>query len=219
MKTVEESLTRVIQNTGTVGHQKKIRPLSLFEVAEDISFLKEVLGGIRYVSERVSLSAGMLNRFLKVFELDEEVLEMVKNREIDSIAIVNSLATFQKDDQIYLANLVLNKELNSQDLRALSPFRKQFQSDTIHDVVQHFKKTKNIKVSVINFHTEDLHKDKATLKVDLSELIGESEIVDISFFQEIGSIKITKKGEQILRIKAKESRQSLQKFTYSLLQE
>lgn len=218
METLEKITVRLIANTGTEGSQRLKRQLSIFEIAEDILWLKNQLGNMKKVAETVTLSEGMLQKFLRVFQLSDYTKELVKQRKIDSVEVVNQLARYPELDQSIIADLLIKNEFSNQDFRILSPLKKQFPDEPIEKLIEKIKKSKDIKVSVIQFNIENLKKSKSNLEKDLIERVGQNEFIGISILNNIGLIKITKKGELLLREYAKAQKQTLQELTYKLLE-
>jgi predicted HTH domain antitoxin len=213
MKTEIEVIARLLQSTNT---QK--RPFNLIEVAEDIDWLSKHLGSLDKVSEILSVSEGMLSQFLRVKNIDSSIIEFIKNRKIDSVAIVQNLAKFSAFDQKEIANLLLEEKLTGKDIRLLNPLRRQYPNETIISLIEKLKESENKRVSVIEFDTEDLHKDISNLQLEIGRIIGIEELVSVNVRGKDGFIRITPKGEQKLRKAAKINRKTLQDFTYSILQ-
>lgn len=213
METKEEIISRLLLNT-----KRNKRRDNIIKIAKDISWLKNELGNLQKVSEEIGISTGMLNRFLSVEKLSDTVKNLVENRQIDKISEVNSLSKFSPIDQEKIAKLLLSKQLNNQDLKTLPPLRKRYPNGDIEALAKKISKSANIKVYVINFYIGDLHKDKEYFRTYLDGLLDNKELLDLVFFNNIGSIKITKEGEKILRAKAKDQNLSFKEFINTILQ-
>lgn len=213
MEAKEEVISRLLLNT-----KRNKRRDDIITIANDIISLKNELGGLQKVSDLIGISTGMLNRFLSVEKLSDSLKILVKNRQIDKISEVNSLSKFNHIDQERIASLLVNKKLNNQDLKVLPPLRKLYPNDDIEMLAQKTTKSANIKVSVINFYIGDLHKDKEQFRAYLNNLLNNKELIELIYFNNIGSIKITKEGEKIFRTKAKEQNLSFKEFIHTILQ-
>ena len=117
---INSATARIILST-----KRKKRQFNLYQIALDIKNLKEQKGSIKELSKLLGLSSGMLSQFLSVFKLPPEIIELVKERKIDSVSIVHHLAKYNLEDKKQLAELLSSKKLSSQDLRILIPYRKQ----------------------------------------------------------------------------------------------
>ncbi len=213
MRTKEEVISRLLLNT-----KRNKRRDNIIKIAEDILWLKNEFGSLQKVSDEIGISSGMLNRFLSVDKLSDSIKTLVKARQIDKVSAVNDLSKFSIEDQEIIAQLILNKELSSQDLKTLPPLRKQYPHEDIKTLANRVTKSANIKISVINFYVGDLHKDKEYFKIYLNNLLNNKELVDLVFYNNIGSIKITKNGERVLKTKAKEQNLSFKEFINQILQ-
>jgi hypothetical protein len=64
----------------------------------------------------------------------------------------------------------------------------------------------------------DLGKTKENLRSYLNDLIGDKEIISVVFLTNAGNIKITEKGEKILRSKAKQENMTFKQFINKILE-
>lgn len=86
-----EDLSQLIVNTKT-----KKRGKDLLTISEIIWRMKERLGSIQALSDRIGLSTEMIREFLLVRSLPSEVKKLVKEREIDSIGSIKEIATIKE---------------------------------------------------------------------------------------------------------------------------
>ena len=212
MRTEDEVVPRLLVST----HRQK-RPFNIIDIADDIDWLSNHLGGLSSVSVLLGVSTGMLNQFLRVRKLTSKAQALVKNRDIDSVTAVHNLAKFSAEDQDEIAHQISQGLLNYLDIRLLSPLRKQFSDASVKVIIQKLKNSENQKVSVIQFPADTIHKDIEEVRRELSEIIGSSEIIDLVLNNDVGVIKITPKGEQALRKAARRRKKTLQEFTYAML--
>ena len=195
---INKAIARVILST-----KRKNRQFSLFEIANDINALSNAKGGLKEVANTIGISTGMLNQFLSVFKLPKTVIELVKNRNIDSVSMVHYLTKFDDNDSVKLSKLLASNKLSSQDLRILIPYRKQHKEADILDLVEKIHASKNIKVSVIRINKQDTIKSTSELHTIFSDHVGAENVIMIDMKNEIIDIKLAKEGEKILRDKAK----------------
>lgn len=215
MKTQEELnkiIARVILST-----KRKNRQYSLYEIASDIKALQEDKGSLKTVSDIIGISSGMLNQFLSVFKLPDPIIDLIKDRKIDSVSIAHNLSKFKPEDAIKLSSLIINQKISSQDLKVLIPYRRQHAHHSIENLVEALNATKNIKVSVIRINRDDTIKDQEELTDLFGSLVGVENIVEITVNEKNIDIKLLKDGEKVLRSIAKSKGQSLQELVSILV--
>lgn len=204
-------IARIIAST-----KRKKRGLSILEIANDIQSLKEQLGGLDAVAKEVGISVGMLNQFLSVFKLSTTIQELVKKREVDSVALVFMMSKFEEKDLQDLLAPIINNGITSQELKVLLPYRKQFKSDNILELLERVRRSKNVKVSVIRFPKSDaLSVEK--IEKEIRTKIGAENYISTEEENGVTNIKISKKGEKLLRNAAKGMKTTFQKYILRLL--
>lgn len=213
MRTEEEIIPRLILSIPFTSQS----PYSIVEIAKDIEDLKNMKGSLSKISDFIGVSEGMLNQFIRVNKIVPKGKELVSKRIIDSVSLVNNLAKFSENDQNYLITEFIDNKITSSDIKLLSPLRRQFPNESISNLIEKLKKSENQKVSIINFDINELKKSIPTLKIEIEKIIDSSELIDLSSTNQIGTIKITPKGEKILRKVAKQNHKSLQNYIYLLL--
>ncbi len=209
----EEVIGRLFLNT-----KRKVRRDSLIKIANDILWLKNELGSLQKVADVIGISSGMLNRFLSIEKLSPQIKTLVEKRQIDKVSEVNDLSKFNIDEQEKIAQLLITKKLSGKNLKILPVLRKQFPKEDIGELAERVTKSENIKIYSINFYIGDLGKSKENLRGYLNDLIGDKEIINIIFLTNAGNIKITEKGEKLLRSKAKDENMTFKQFINKILQ-
>lgn len=209
---VNEATARILLST-----KRKSRQYSLYEIASDILFLKNEIGGINNVSKIIGISTGMLNQFLSVFKLPAEIIELLKERKIESVSSAHILSKFNNEDSIQLAQLILTEGLTSQELRIILPFRRKNLNEPIIDIVRRVLDSKNIKVSVIRISESKLKCSITELENRILNLIGNENFLTISSSNSNIDLKITTEGEKKVRQKAKENKLSFQEFINKII--
>lgn len=201
---INDAIARVLLST-----KRKSRQYSIWEIANDILFLKNETGGLNNVSNLIGITIGMLNQFLSVYNLPEEIIELVKQKKIESVSLVYYLSKFDPDDSIKLVSYILQEGLSSQELRIILPFRKRNPNESIENVVKRVLDSKNIKVSVIRIAESNLNCSKHDLEERVIKLIGKENLLSVETINSNLDLKITKEGEKILRKVA-----ASQKYTF-----
>ncbi len=209
---INKAIARIILST-----KRKKRQFNLFEIALDIESLKNEKGGMKEVSKLIGVSAGMLSQFLSVFKLPEPIVELVKERKIDSVSIVHHLAKYNSEDKQKLVELLSSKELLSQDLRILIPYRKQYPNESIIELVERIHSSKNIKVSVIRINKNDTEKTIIELGSIFTKEVDKENLITVESKDDVIDIKVTKQGEKILREKAKRNGKTFQELITILI--
>lgn len=210
---VNKAVARVILSTKRVKRQ-----YSLYDIASDIEFLKGAKGNIKEVSKVIGISPGMLNQFLSVFKLPIDIVELVKNRKIDSVSIINSLSKLENKDVLELSEMLRNNLISSHDLRVLIPYRKQFPNESIEELVKRIRSSKNIKVYVLRISKQDTTKPLEELEKIFTDSVGSENLHSIEQTNDFINIKIFKEGERCLRGKAKSKKITLQELVSNLVQ-
>ncbi len=214
MRTADEIIPRIIVS---IPHSSNV-PFALNEIAQDVEELSTLLGGLNKVAEIAGISEGMLNQFLRVKKLTPKLQDLVGNRTIDSVSFVHNLAKFSAQDQESIVEEIILGNMSRQDVRLLSPLRKQFPEYTVSQLIEKLKKSEDQKVSVIKFSSDDLHKSIEALRREIIKIVGTAELIDLLMTDKEGAIKMTQKGELQLRKAAKQKHKTLQEFTYTILQ-
>ncbi|QHT68704.1 hypothetical protein GXP67_19675 [Rhodocytophaga rosea] len=212
MNRKDEILAILIANTS-----RKNRSLDLVQIYSLIEEFIKHYGSINDLINALNISKGMLRKFTSIQKLSNPVRELVKKREIDSVEIVNSLSQLSFNEQYFVAEQIINKSFNSQDIRILTPLKEKFPDLPIQSLVEKVRDSKQLKISVIKFAYKDgLIEDK--LRKYLVEYITSDNIIEINFKDE-GIIKITKQGEKKLRDAAKLHKKTLSQFISKLIEQ
>lgn len=207
-----ELIARLILST-----KRKKREFSIVEIAADISSLKGILGGLNEVSKVIGISTGMLNQFLSVHKLPGEIQLLVKERKIDSVAIVFLLSKFPKEDVLDLSKKILDDRISSQELKILLPYRKQHPAQNILQLIENLDASKNIKVSVIKLPKNITSRSNDYVSNIISAKVGKDNFVIVTEDEEFLNIKIKREGEKILREIAKNKKLTLSELIITLI--
>jgi hypothetical protein len=208
MKSEQDLIASIITNT---KRSYNYRNLSIYEIAIDIASLRDLKGNLKEVAEIAKISLNMLGKFLAVFKLSEASLNLVKSRVIDSVEIVYSLAKYPPETQNEIAQFIIDGKLKSQDVRALSSYIKANPNQNTVELIDKFLSTKNIKVSVLKFPVQDGFQQEDFCS-SMLQILGNENLLSIEFDNKIGTLKILKEGEIVLRRKAKENNFNLNQY-------
>jgi hypothetical protein len=207
-----ELIARLILST-----KRKKREFSILEIASDISFLKEMLGSLKEVSKVIGISTEMLNQFLSVYKLPQEVQTLVKERKIDRVAVVFLLSKFSEEDLQQLIPMVSDRKISSQDLKVLLPYRKQHSQEKIIDLIKNLSSSKNVKISVVNIPRKATNRSSQQIAEIIKAKVGDDNFLVVTEDENLYGIKIKKEGEKILRAIAKEEKISLSALITTLI--
>ncbi len=217
LKQMDDSKINAATARILLSTKRKSRQYSIYEIASDILFLKNETGSINHVAKLIGISTGMLNQFLSVFKLPSEIVELIKQRKIESVSIAHHLAKFNNNDAIQLAKYVINEGLTSQELRNILPYRRKNLSEPVIDIIKRVLDSKNIKVSVIRFTSSDLKINISEFELKVTELIGKENFLAIEKSNTNIDLKITPIGEKILREIAKKKKVSFQELIKQII--
>jgi len=206
-------LARLIRNTRT---RKRVD--DVVTVANQISLLQSEYGSLDKVSEKVGISKGMLRRFLAVYQIDEKVRELVRERKIDSVAFVNQVKNLPPNEQLYLADLFQKREISTDDLKAILPYRKINKKLAIEQIVKNVMETKDIKTYVLIF-PKPPGSDESEIKKYFGDLVGEDNIYTVRLKGEMLEVALLKKGKDRIFQVAKGRGLTLKEFVFDMIEE
>jgi hypothetical protein len=209
---INQLVGRIIGST-----KRRTRSLSIVEVAADIRTLKEKAGGLGQGAKLVGISTGMLNQFLSVFSLPLPVQGLVREKKIDSVAVVFALSKFPAADIDQLTGPIMENKISSQELKVLLPLRRQQPSEPILDLVKRMKSSQNVKVSILRLPKE-LQVDRDLLLEAIKGLVGDENVLSVDEQEETVDIALTKEGERRMRAAARDKKLTLAQFVHKLLE-
>ncbi len=206
------TIVRLIANTKT-----RKRPDNIEDIAKDIEWLINELGSIKVVSNIIGISTEMLNKFLAVNKLSKEVRNLVKERKIDSVAIVHLIKKFNNKSQLIIAKEVVNGRLNSEDVKVLVPISNKLQEKNINEIIERVVKSKNQKVYIAYFMIPYEFIDNKILEKKFEKIVGKEGLLSLKINDNIGSLELTHSGQKKLRNEAKTANKSLKKFVDGII--
>jgi len=178
--------------------KRKRRPASLIEIAESIESLVCAFGSLSELSERVGISEKMLKQFLSVEMLSPEVIELVKNRTLDSVDAVYHLSRLKTDDQIYLSSLIGVDGFDTKDLRDVLELKRREERISFAEIVNRVMQSKTQKQYVLEFVARgDVTPEKA--KERLMRYLNEKSILSTLVNGTFGQVNLNSDGMKLLK--------------------
>lgn len=164
----------IFSNTKT-----KKRSLDILSISDAFERLIDAEGDVKKVSNKAGLHPEMIREFLKAKTLPQEVRDMIKNREIDSVDTVRALSTLKNNkQQIQLAKET--KNLTSMEVRDVAKLIKEARisvEDAVSRVTGSRKEAVHLLfISLDNKHFKLLKKFSSTIGV--SEAVYLEQIVE-----------------------------------------
>ncbi len=208
------AMGRMLQNTKTANVSRKA---SILDIAADIETLVAHYGSLGKVAALLSITSGMLQKFLSVRKLESSVLELVRSRTLDSVEAVANLVKYPSESQMEIAKALLEKRITSHDLKSMRPLFLAHPNKKAGDIVTLYADSKNKKVAIIKFEKSNLHTDLENVRQNFLNLIGIENLLGLDMSNGWGSITISKKGEMRLREVAKFQKQTLNQLISNLL--
>jgi len=198
------------------GTKRKKRDINLLELAEEIKSLYEENKSLEKTGKIVKLSPEMVRQFIKVNHLDDKVKDLIKKGLITSVDICYRISKLSKNEQVLLAKHIIDKSLNSDDVRAIVKFKINNPEIPIVKATEKVIQSKDKKIYVAYFGIEEDNFKKIS-KLIANKKIKESKIKSIflnfipaeliASFELNGRVvilKVYKDGVKKLRNKAKE---------------
>ena len=208
------ALGRLLRNTKRANVS---RNASIADIAADIETLSAHYGSVAKVAELLSITSGMLQKFLAVKKLEPSVQDLVRSRTLDSVEAVVNLAKYPPKVQMEITKALLEKRITAHDLKSLRPLFLAHPNKEAAEVVALYADSKNKKVAVIKFEKSNLHSDLENVRHNFSNLIGIENLLSLDMTNGWGNITISKKGEMLLREVAKNQKQTLHQLISNLL--
>lgn len=208
------ALGRLLRNT---KRSNVSRTASIAEIAADIETLTAHYGSLSKVAELLSITSGMLHKFLAFKKLDTSVQDLVRSRTLDSVEAVANLAKYSPKIQVEIAKALLEKQITLDDLKSLRPLFLAHPNKEAAEIIALYTDSKNKKVAVIKFEKSNLHSDLENVRHNFSNLIGTENLLSLEMTNNWGNITISKKGEMLLREVAKNQKQTLHQLISNLL--
>jgi len=195
---IDDALAALVAST-----KRKSRKLSPLEVVEKIEIAKEGIGSLPKVARRIGLSYEMLRQIFSVRNCSEGVKRLIREGKIDSYDILYRLSKLPKSSQMTVAKRVIAGELNSEDVRAIVTFHRDFPSIRIGKIIERIKSSRNIKQYVVYFESSTTKMKTAVLRSRFESVFGKGNIVSLHINVGIGELVLNITGKKRLQEEAK----------------
>lgn len=208
------------------GTKRKKRDINLLELSEEIKSLYETHKSLGKVAELVKLSPEMVREFLKITELEEKVKELIKLGLIKSVDIGYRVSKLLGKDQILFAKHIVEKNLSSDDVRAIVRYKidnpKMAIEKAINKVIQ--SKDRKVYVAYLGIEEDTYEKLSEKNRADIvrsisSKVIPEEFMVSFELNGRVVIVKVLREGLQEMRNKAKKLKVPLAKLADALVKE
>ena len=208
---LEEALAILISCT-----RRKIRPLSLPEIAKWLDIAVEKMGSIRAVADRIGVSAKMLTQFSHVKKLSQDVQTLFEKRQLDSVDATTQLAMLPEHEQKVAANALASRAIDTIDLRAVVELRRTGDNRSITSLLQKVSASKSKKEYVAEFVIRGNPKP-ADIRKQFTRYIPASEILSFQVKGSLGQMVLSPKGKNALTNTAKKLRTPLKRVIPAIL--
>lgn len=212
------------------GTRRKKRDINLLEVAEEIKSLYNAHRSLNKVANIVKLSPEMTRQFLKITELEENVKTLIKSGLIRGVDIGYRISKLAKEDQIVLAEYIVNKNLSSDDTRTIVRYKIDNPQIPIAEVISKVVRSKDKRIYVAylgiekdtfeNLLKKIENKDKIKIISSIfNSVISHEFIVSFELNGRVVILKVVREGLQEMRNQAKKLKVPLAKLAEALLKE
>lgn len=206
------------------GTRRKKRDINLLELSEEIKSLYTIHKSLNKVADVVKLSPEMVREFLKITELEGEVKELIKLGLISSVDIGYRVSKLPGKDQIIFAKHIAEKNLSSNDVRAIVRYKidnsKMPIERAINEVIQ--SKDKKTYVAYLGIEEDTYEKLSEKNRTNIvrsifNNVITKDSVVSFEINGRVVIVKILKEGLQEMRNKAKKLKVPLAKLANALV--
>jgi hypothetical protein len=195
---LNDALAAIIAST-----RRGKRKLPLLEVARKIRVAAEFLGGLSAVAETVSLSDEMVRQFMRVEKLSPSVRKLASTDALRSVDLADRLSRLPPGDQLRVAKEALDGELSIADVRAILGARKSAPQVPISKLIEHIKRSRNIKEYVVEFMVPQSVVADEVLSERLSNVLGQGSVKRVEVRDGVGRAILNKRGRLALEKGAK----------------
>ena len=210
---LDDALVAIIAST-----KRKKRKLNPLQVSEKIQIALDGLESLSKVAERTKMSTEMLRQIHSVRNCSEQVKELVRERKLESYDILHRISKLPAPNQVTVAKAVIAGELNSEDVRAIVSFYRDFFAGiSIGRAIERIKSSRNIKQYVVYFELESKNIKFGVLRSRFEKIFGKGNIVSLREDDGIGELVLTVEGRKRLEEAAKSKRMRKRKFIQKIV--
>lgn len=196
----EDALVALIASTKRIN-----RKLSLLEIADKLEIAQQGLGSLHEVAEKIGLSYEMLREFVSIKKLPPKVKRLISERRIESIDVAFHLSKLKEPDQETLAEAYVKDGLTSESIRAIVILKRNSPNVPISTVIKRVIGSQDIKQYVVLFNLAKEEIDRKKILLRFSSLLGKENIISFSVERNVGTLKINRKGKNVLQKIARDS--------------
>jgi len=213
------------------GTGRKKREINLLELAEEIKSLYNENKSLAKIARTIKLSSEMVRQFLKINSLEERTKDLIRKGLIQSVDACYRLSKIEGNEQTILAKQIIDKSLNSDDVRAIIKYKINNPKLPMLKLVEKLIRSKDRKIYVAYLGIEKNTFERFSSKIP-NKMARAKEIRSmfynvvpskfISSFELNGRVVILKvhpAGANIIRNKAKELKVPLAKLAEALVNE
>lgn len=210
----EEIIARLLGNT-----RRRNRPNNIVKIAGDIRLLENDLGSLKEISGALGITTQMLRRFLSVEKLDLEVKNMVRRREIDSVAIIDILRRFEPESQRAIAKEIILGHLDVDNMKVLSALCMAPSNKTIEDLISSVRDSENKKVYVIKFKISKDSESIERIRKRFQKIVDAENMISFTISKALGTLELTNLGRKKMIEAAKTEGLSLRRLVANIIKE
>lgn len=211
-KELESALAILISST-----RGRRRTSSLVQITDWLGVAVRQLGSIGVVADRIGLSPDMLRQFLSVRNLHPSVQEMFARRELDSVDAATHLSRLPLKDQLFVADLLKRRQIDTSDVRAISQLRKSGTADSIGEIVSKVCASRTKQEYLVDFVIRG-SQDHLTVEGAIRQVFPSDQIVKLQLQGAVGRLILTKDGRRTLSATARRLRVPVRSVMNSILQ-
>jgi len=212
------------------GTKRKKKDINEIEVAEEIDKLYREYGSLNKVASYVKLSPEMVRQIKSLNTLENGVKQLYISGVLKGYDIGYRISKLQEKDQIILAKYITDKNLISEDVRAIAKYKIDNPRTPIGKVISKVIQSKDKKIYVVYLGIEKDTFEKLSGRIknkDIEKTIKSifNSVVHykfITYFELNGRVvllKLLREGLREIRNKAKELKVPLRKLGEALTKE
>ena len=191
---LEEALAVLIASTKRVR-----RSLDLVQVADYLEIARRKLGSLKAVGEAIGLSDEMLRQFASIGKLTTETRRLVAQRRIDSVDVAHRLSKLAANDQVRVGSLAARGDLSSDDVRAIVTLRKALPKESIENVIDRVRRSKNIREYLVQFVLPSTEMTACELRERFAPVLGAENIRWLRVRGHVGVVAANSEGNKRLQ--------------------
>lgn len=213
------------------GTRRKKRDINLLDLAKEIKSIYEEHNSLKKTSNVIKLSPEMIRQFLKINDLDGRVKDLIKKDLITSVDISYRISKIKESEQIILAKAVIDRDLSSNDVRAIVKFKINHPKIPISNVIEKVIQSKDRKIYVAYLGIEKQTFTSLSKKIPrkttrekiiysiFKKVVSSKQIESFRLNGRVVIIKVQKEGKNKLKNKAKELNVPLARLADALIKE